>query len=356
MTNGTSTPGSSPSAPQPQADWEALARYLTGESSPEEAEAVRRWLAERPRDAEVVAALDRTIGRLGVVQSSDVDVEGALARVNARRDAADVTPITAARRPAPSAVGWRVLVRAIAAVIVFAVAIGVLPRLLRNDPPGRTIATGLGQRDSVRLDDGSTIVLAPQSRLVVGASYGRDERTVQLEGEAFFDVVHDDARPFTVSAGYATIRDVGTTFTVRSRRPDSVIVSVTTGVVVLRDVRATSDSVVLQAGDVGALGTNRQVVARPGAVASEAVAFTRGELVLREAPLSQVADELRRWYGIELRIENPELAERKLSATFGDESADQAIHVIRMALGTVETERRGDTVFVRPAAGARTRP
>src|SRR3712207_1298244 len=81
-----------PGAPQPaetDADWEALARYLAGESSSAEAEATRRWIAARPERAAFVGALDRSLDRLPPSSSAApaaLDVERALGRVHARMD------------------------------------------------------------------------------------------------------------------------------------------------------------------------------------------------------------------------------------------------------------------------------
>jgi ferric-dicitrate binding protein FerR (iron transport regulator) len=97
--------------------------------------------------------------------------------------------------------------------------------------------------------------------------------------------------------------------------------------------------VVTLAGDAPA------IVARGGATADD-TAFTRGALVLRDAPLSQVATELRRWYGIELRLTDSATARRRLTATFAGESPEQAMAIIGAALGA-RIERRGDTVIVR---------
>ena len=69
-------------------NWEAIARYLAGESPAEEQAAVQRWLGSNPRDAQMIAALDDALAglALGPDARQDIDVEAALARVKARRD------------------------------------------------------------------------------------------------------------------------------------------------------------------------------------------------------------------------------------------------------------------------------
>jgi anti-sigma factor RsiW len=88
-------------SPESSADWEALARYLAGESPPAEAEAVRRWLDARPDRAELVAVLGGAVDRLAFVPPSDLDVEAALRRVHERMAEPDVRPLVPRADPQP---------------------------------------------------------------------------------------------------------------------------------------------------------------------------------------------------------------------------------------------------------------
>src|SRR5439155_11312342 len=110
----------------------------------------------------------------------------------------------------------------------------------------------------VRLSDGTRVSLAPESRLTVAADYDRVARTVALEGEAYFIVVHNAARPFVVGAGAAIVRDPGTRFVVRAfGNEPSVRVLVTQGEVRLGLDAIPSDSGPrLSAGDAGRLGAH----------------------------------------------------------------------------------------------------
>jgi transmembrane sensor len=351
------------------ADWEALARYLAGESSPEEAAQMRRWLDARPERAELVAAMQRALEPLTESAPSDIDVEGALRRVHARMSA-DATGAPAAR-PAVTVVRgdaprlpprWHVRavpawqrngLRAAAAVLLVAGAAVVWRTTQPNGASrpadaARRVATSIGERDSVRLTDGSRIVLGPGSALTIAEGFGATVRDVALEGEAYFDVVHDGARPFTVHAGPATIVDVGTTFTVRTDSSTGVRVAVTSGVVQLR--RSPADSaagVLLRAGDVGVMsGAEPMVVAR-GTTSADDSAFATGRLAFHDAPLSEVSAALKRWYGVDLSVSDSSLARRRLTASFEGEPVERVLSVIGLTLG-VDIQRNGTTVIVRP--------
>jgi transmembrane sensor len=349
--------------PDPPMDWDAVARYLAGESPAEEADAVRKWLAEHPGDAELVRALDGTLDRLAIAPSGEIDVEGALQKVAARRDAADtrsiIRPITRPGKPdlriARPAPRWgSPALRTAAAIAVAAAGLAIWQATRKageTTGAGHTYVTGVGQRDSVRLPDGSRVILGPESKLTVAAGYGTPGRDVALEGEAYFDVLHDDAHAFAVRAGGASVRDIGTTFTVRTAASREVRVAVTSGVVLLTDTAGTADrGVVLHQGDVGVLRAGGLTEAQRGRASEDDVAWTSGRLVFRDAPLAEVQAELRRWYGIELRVADPALADRHLTITLAGDPPDQVLRVIELALGA-SIERRGDTAVVH-AAGA----
>jgi transmembrane sensor len=207
--------------------------------------------------------------------------------------------------------------------------------------------TQVGQRDSVKLPDGSTVVLAPGSRLTVASGFNSGNRDVTLEGAAFFEVKHDGAHPFVVHSRGAEIRDIGTAFSVKTDVNGRVSVAVTHGIVALRDTSPGSAAPVeLRAGDRGVLQAGTVAVAR-GTVTDEDMAWTRGQLAYRDAPLAEVQADLRRWYGIELQVVDAVLARRTLTASFRGDSAAQVVQVIALALGA-DVVQRGDTILLQP--------
>ena len=336
------------------ADWEALARYLAGESPAHEADAVRGWLAERSDRQAVLDALDRAMDRGATPPPADLDVEAALARVHGRMDAPE-TPLLPFRRPdraaAPAPRRWPVsALRAAAAVLVLLGAYFAW-QVVRGGGTAPLVAftTGVGQRDSVRLPDGTRVLLGPASRVTLVKGYGERVREVALRGEARFDVPHDAARPFTVRAGAARVRDIGTVFTVHADSGAGVRVVVTSGSVGLRAGDGQGE-LVLREGERGVLPAGRTVPERTPSTAEDLV-WTEGRLVFRDASLDQVAAEVRRWYGVELRAGDAAVAGRRLTASFDREPREQVLRVIALAMGA-ELSMRGDTAVLRAATGA----
>jgi transmembrane sensor len=195
-------------------------------------------------------------------------------------------------------------------------------------------------------------MLGPDSRLEVPAAFGRGTRAVTLHGDAFFDVRHDAGALFSVRVGDALIEDVGTTFTIESDNGAVASVAVVSGSVRLRGVNAPpGGGVVLAAGDRGTIDDSGNARADEHALRDEDLAWTTGRLVFRDAPLTRVAGEVHRWYGVTLRIGDSSLAARHVTASFNGETADQVLNVIGLTLGA-HVERHGDTAVFRAGNGS----
>ena len=345
------------------AQWEALARFVAGECTPDEAAAVEERLSRSSEESALVSAIERVAGRLAVDPTPEVDVESALARVRNRLASDQIRSLDTERTRRRSTLTGRRSwwVAGLAAGLVF---IAGTTLLLRNrhgngvetvaEGGARTYASPVGARDSVRLADGTRVLLGPGSVLTVSAGYGQSDRDVTLRGEAFIEVAHRQSPPFTVHAGAATIRDVGTAFAVHSDSGTGVRVVVTTGVVLLRRAAGRDSGTLLRAGDVGVLGRGDSVVARRGGATPDDLAWTRGELVFRDASMDDVRSDLRRWYGIELVVADSLLARQHFNNTFQNDSPDQVLRVIASTFGA-RIERHGDTAIVRDAREGGTR-
>lgn len=164
-----------------------------------------------------------------------------------------------------------------------------------------TWSTGVGEQRRVVLADGSRVRLNTDS--AVRVRFADTQRRLELvRGEAFFEVAHDAARPFTVSAGDARIRALGTQFDVR-RDGDAVRVSLVQGRVQV----GTSERPQL-----AVLTPNQALTIRGGAVSAaapttltEAAGWTTGRLTFRETPLAAAVAEANRYSRKKVRIDGP---------------------------------------------------
>ncbi|MBA2473628.1 MAG: FecR domain-containing protein [Pseudonocardiales bacterium] len=225
---------------------------------------------------------------------------------------------------------------------------------VRTAPATRVVTTPPGQRASFRLPDGTSVMLGVASTLRYPPSISTRSREVQLEGEAYFEVAHDNTRVFAVRAGDVLAEDLGTTFIVRAYPEDHrARVVVRSGKVALRAARAPNQTQrqVLLPGQLGRLDTKGIPVAER-ADTSAYFAWTEGRLVFDDVALRDALPQLSRWYDLEFRLADSSLGRVPLTATFRNQPTEDVLDLLAASLGMRQV-RNGRTVTFYPATGGR---
>lgn len=234
-----------------------------------------------------------------------------------------------ARRPAvrrPQTRRW--LMAGGGSAIAAGLAVAVLPSLLAQPEPA-TYTTGKGQHRKIALADGSVVDLNAETRLSV--SFTRSARRVVLaDGQAIFDVTHDQRRPFTVEASGRIVRVVGTQFDVRNRQGD-LRVTVANGKVQVRPAAsgASGRAFLLTRGqqlEIGRTGVAKLEAVDP----QEALGWRTGRLVYRDEPLANVVADLNRQFVEQVEISDPALGEMPITGVIVLD--DQATVMTRLSL------------------------
>lgn len=247
------------------------------------------------------------------------------------------TAIEPARRPAAR---WRApaLVAAgglLAACLALVVAL-----------PGPAYETPSGQSRQVALGDGSQVTLAPGSRLRAASRWR--PRALSLDrGEAFFVVAHQGGQPFTVQAGDALVRVVGTRFNVHRGAGRTVRVEVEQGVVQVSDRPDAQDrAVTLRAGQtVVADGPTLAVGALDQA--NLAGGWRQGRLAYDDAPLAEVVADLNRYSQRPLAIGSPATGRLKVTAAFDVAQVERFVAELPRVLPVrLTSDGRGGRILV----------
>jgi transmembrane sensor len=192
-----------------------------------------------------------------------------------------------------------------------------------SHPPAQLVyETAIGGQRHITLADGSSVILNTNSRLDVDFSAHR--RNLRLvRGEAYFDVVHDKARPFIVQASNYVVRDIGTAFDVHLSRTGLVEVGVTKGSVEVMPANgghgsgAVKSLGVLVAGHNIVLGQSAQraeVVS--GADMGRKLAWRQGNLIYTGQPLREVLADISRYSDIKIELADPALEELPVGGAF----------------------------------------
>jgi transmembrane sensor len=224
-------------------------------------------------------------------------------------------------------------------------------RVAAVQPPGRIYQTGVGERLTINLADGSTAVLNTASRLQV--AYTDQERRLVLEaGEGLFDVAKGQPRPFVVAADGHSITAHGTQFDVRLA-PDQVKVALVEGVVSVKgrdpaaEVRLKPNEVLVARGET----TSVRAVSDMAAL----VGWRDGLVFFDNATLADAAAEMNR-YIERPRIEvEPSVARVRLSGAFRTDQSATFIEALEQGFPVAVVARSPDHIVLgrsrRAAAG-----
>jgi transmembrane sensor len=198
--------------------------------------------------------------------------------------------------------------------------------------------TSLNEQKKISLPDGSTVSLSQQTRIRIDPAYNKAGRTVVLTGgEAYFEVSHQERLPFMVDMDVASIRDIGTSFTVQKTK-DSIKVMVSTGKVAFIK-KETGESREISAGSSLCLYTTEH---RFGEIkATPTVNISNDALRFDNAPLSDVVAVLQKRSGKKILLSDAATAQKKLTAHLEGESFDNAIKIICASLNLEYAEKSG---------------
>lgn len=291
------------------------------------------WLTASPANAEAydaALAFDRRL---------DLD-----ARLTERQtEAAPVVAKVVQLRPARRVWLWSAGIALAAAFVAGAV---LLPNSGLLGGHETIYSTGVGERRTVALEDGTRIELNASSRLSV--RFDRHGRHVQLgDAQAFFDVAKDPARPFLIEAGDTQVRVVGTAFDVR-HRDGQVAVNVQRGLVEVRPHQQGGAAPFRLRPGQGLSHREGQVDdALVANVALEEVAgWRQGRLIYRDQPLSRIVGDMNRLFPRPVKLGDAKAANMRLSGVLIVDEQDAMVDRLSHLL-PVRTTTTNDAIVIR---------
>lgn len=300
-------------------DDDLIAKYLSGEATPEEAMALFSWL-ETPANRIRFEELESTWNKVNPsVKVRTLDKDQAWRRVQ------PVRPIRLAIK--------------LAASIVIVLLVGVWLFVNRTADTGLSVITSDSTRD-LTLVDNSHVTLYRNTSIEFPEQFKSDKREVKLvSGEAFFSVAKDPAKPFIVHASFTDIKVVGTQFNV-SMKGDEIEIAVSEGRVLVTSI---TDSVYLNAGSAARFAINKKATTAESDPNSWAYASRK--LDFNDTPVSDVIETLEKTYGCEISVSNDDVNNYcKFSGRFNNEPVEDVLLFMSQTLN-LKLEHNGK-VFI----------
>ncbi len=204
-----------------------------------------------------------------------------------------------------------------------------------------------GVKTLITLPDGSKVKLNSESYIEYYTDF-KENRTVSLIGEAFFDVVKDTLNPFNVIVGDLNVKVLGTTFNVEAFPfEDKIRVALVTGNVIIekQDGLGKSHLEYLDPTEMLVYDHQSSDFSKSIFDFNETISWKEGKLIFKEAKINEVVKELERWYGVEIAVEEWATIEGGFSGSY----TNAPLEVVLEGMGFTSDfnyEIKGKKVFI----------
>jgi transmembrane sensor len=300
----------------------------------------RRWLEADPGNALAYRKICASWSAVGEHASSPEVMTG-------RRDALEDARRAASGRWRSKGSGVRLAWYAAAAGIVVAAMVGFWSYTRAG-----LYSTGVGERHTLTLNDGSVVTLDARSRIQV--HYRDNARLIALQaGQARFDVARDSRRPFLVKAGNETIIALGTKFNVELVA-HNVLVTMIEGHVAVRDGSATSSlpleksgdahsSIDLVAGEALHVHQDGKATRLAKVNLARVTAWQDGKMFFDNEPLTTAAERVNRYANEQIQVDSSAM-HLNISGVFNTGDSNAFIEAVTTYFPVTAERGEGSTV------------
>jgi len=194
--------------------------------------------------------------------------------------------------------------------------------------------TDRGERKTVYLRDGSTLVLNHESRINIPDDFSATNRRVSMEGQVWFEVESDDEHPFHIEAYNSVVRVLGTSFVMESYpKEKSTRVVVSDGKVAIGAINTgTFEEKIITKNQGGLLITGQEIEIEEIRDIERYTGWRNGKLIFYDTPFGEVVERLERWYDVECIVTDPAIKKEKFTSVFEDEPLRQVLDVIAISM------------------------
>lgn len=203
-----------------------------------------------------------------------------------------------------------------------------------------------GTEFQLKLSDGTKIYLNSVSRVRYPVAFSKNERRIELEGEAFLEVVKDSTRPFVVKTKYVNVQVLGTKFNISAYEDDSRVMTT----LVEGAVRVSSE----ESGVEAVLKPSEQLVYDKEGKTAEVkkvdvkyyTAWRDGWFRFEDVSLEELMKVVMRWYNMEVVYVDPQVKEFRFGCNFNRMSPIETLIKVFEENGKIKIERKGNTLII----------
>ena len=208
-----------------------------------------------------------------------------------------------------------------------------------------TVTTPKGRQFQLVLSDGSKVWLNAASSITYPAAFDADARNVSITGEVYFEITHDESKPFRVSIqGKEEVEVLGTHFNINAYTDEpSVNTTLLEGSIRIKSINGQSR--ILKPGQQAQLNQNLEIV--DGVNIGEVMAWKNGYFSFDGATTEAIMRQVKRWYDAEVVYEGNVKDERYAGSVPRSENASKLLEVLELTK-TVKFTIEGRKIIVTP--------
>jgi len=278
-----------------------LAKLLSGNATQKEQDELARWAAESAENKAVFEKSKRTWVKADAFD--DIfevgDMASAWANIDQATEEAKVVKMPLFQKALRIAAVGLVLVACIWGIQNFFGSDTIL------------VASLEGEQKEITLPDGTAIWLNEGSSITYTADF--EERTVELEGEAFFDVVHNPNSPFVIYAGDSKTEVLGTAFNIRAYSEEAQV--------------------------------ELNVVRGKVAFSEKVIAQERPILTAGMSQIRQVVEDLERYFNVQMDVQNPAILNCTINGNYTNPKLQDILNVLSFSLD-LDVQRNENRIVI----------
>lgn len=314
-------------------DLEILIDYLSGQISASDKFKVEGWINSSEENKKIFQSL-KSIWDVPPENFPKPDTEAALqnvwAKINSDKSGSKVynlhtqqDDIHIFQRITQSA-----FIRIAAAILIMFGAVYIVTSIF-NKNEASLVHIKSEKIQTIILSDGSKVTLDKGSSFAYPESFNNTEkREVNLNGEAFFEVVKNTESPFIVNVNNGKVEVLGTKFNVRAwDKTGGVTVAVSEGRVALAD-STQLNSVIITKNRMSRL-SKEGILSEPVEIdLSEYLSWMSKQIYFKNTTVSEVLSQLERWYDVNIQLDNAEILKSNITVFIDNKPLEDNLDVV----------------------------
>lgn len=223
---------------------------------------------------------------------------------------------------------------------------GWLYATVEGNPTFVVTSNNTGIVQDVLLPDGTSIKLNNHSKLFYPERFTSSTREVFLEGEAYFDVVHDKSQPFIVHAGDLKIKVLGTKFTVNAT---SIFPQITATLLEGSiEVSNGTDHELMKPNQQLTYNVSSKKISLANLTnATREIRWIQNIWVLSDTPLLDICQQLERLFNVKIIVMNDALIDKSFTGEFYTNEPLESILKTMQISTSFNYERKGKNIILR---------